>query len=350
MKKIFSSIIKFAIHKAKQSKFIQNLFEAPFDLQKFQIIAEFKDSNGNIFPVLQGLRSKIKPGWEGMFTKKTEMPSAETINHFKTNGMIEAQRIIPIITSYGKKLENSSILEIGCHSGACTYALAELGAQSIVGSEFTGYKVTSVDQNNTSEKKLEEVDDELKYFRANIANAYTKTSSVSFVDDDICNSTLPKSSFDIICSWDVLEHIHNPQLAFKAIASLLKDNGITIHDYNPFFCLNGGHSPCTLDFLWGHVRLNSADFSRYLDEVRPNEKEMGLSFYNKGLNRMTIADIQEHMKSAGLEVVSLIPFAKEQHLRMVNSDILNQVTAIYPTATMLDLISPRVLVVGRKIM
>ena len=39
--------------------------------------------------------------------------------------------------------------------------------------------------------------------------------------------------------------------------------------------LNGGPALCTLDFPWGHARLDAADFERYCREVRPERSRPG---------------------------------------------------------------------------
>lgn len=69
MKKILTPIISYAIGKAKRNKFVQNLFESPFDLNKFPQMGEFIDSEGNSHTLLNGLRSKIRPGWERMLKR-----------------------------------------------------------------------------------------------------------------------------------------------------------------------------------------------------------------------------------------------------------------------------------------
>jgi len=349
MKKIIVSILKKIIDKVKRNKFIQNIFESPFDFEKFENMGTFKDSFDNSHKLYQGLRSKIRPGWENMLKKRSTNVPQSKLEKLKTNGTIAVEKMIPIINMLGKSIEDSTILEIGCHSGAASFAFADIGAKKVVGSEFTGYKVRSVDiHSNNNEKQLEEVNENLKLIRNSLKTKFKNTDRVGFVEDDICNSKLSPGSFDIICSWEVLEHIHDPKGAFIAINSLLKKDGITIHHYNPFFCINGGHSLCTLDFLWGHVRLNETDFVKYLDEYRPLEKDMVLSFYKEGVNRMTFQDLEQHISDSGLETIAIIPFNKEQHFRMVDKDVLSQCQNNYPSLNLKDLIAPEVLVIAKK--
>jgi SAM-dependent methyltransferase len=132
--------------------------------------------------------------------------------------------------------------------------------------------------------------------------------SVTFVEDDITASTLEPATFDLIVSFEVLEHVARPADAFAAMARLLRPGGVMFHDYNPFFSTIGGHSLSTLDLPWGHARLSDDDVERYLREMRPAEVEQALRFYRDSLNRMTLADLRDAIAGAGLESVAIIPW------------------------------------------
>lgn len=345
-------VIKFFIDKAKRNKLIQSIFEQPLDLSQFTVGDTFFDSQEIKHNLYNGYRDKIKPGWEKFFSQDEKVldKSAQRVEKIVQNGRIAVNRLMPVIDIYSSGVKNSRILEIGCSSGGVTYAFAEKNPIHIVGTEFSGYKIESI--NNI--KKIEEVDlievnENLKELRDLVKDGFNLNgSNVSFKDDDICNSKLEHNSFDLICSWDVLEHIHNPLAAFKNIYNLLTDNGIAIHEYNPFFSLSGGHSACTIDFPWGHVMLESNDFLRFNEEKQPNRLKTAMSFYMNGLNRMTINDLEEYCNEANLHIESLIKFPKEQHLRMVDKKILELSKNNYPTIELDDLVTPKIIVIMKK--
>jgi 2-polyprenyl-3-methyl-5-hydroxy-6-metoxy-1,4-benzoquinol methylase len=349
MKRLLASMLKYFIAKVKKSKYVQRAFNAPIDLGKFEKMGQFTDSLQNSYVLYRGLRSRIKPGWESMVATKPKKSSPVDLKNLKNAGSEKVNRILPVIKALGKSLDQCTVLEVGCHSGSASFALSEAGANKVTGSEFLGYKVESVELGSeNNEMRLNEVDDKLSTLRNQLAGQFTQSKNVDFAEDDICNTKLPKNAYDIICSWEVLEHLHDPGKAFQNCYDLLKDDGIMIHRYNPFFSLNGGHSLCTLDFLWGHTRLSDSDFEKYLDEIRPDEKEKALSFYRKGLNRMTLHDLTKHLNAADLELVSIIPFTNQQHLLTVTEDVLIQSKMHYPDADILDFIAPLVLVAVRK--
>lgn len=345
-------IIKFFIDKAKRSKLVQSIFEQPLDLNQLPVEDTFIDSFGNKHSLYKGYRTKIKPGWERIFYQdgKSFNKSPEKIKNIVQNGKIAVKRLMPIVELYLTDIKNSRILEIGCNAGGTTFAFGQITSNEVIGTEFSGYKIESLDNSTKIEvSDLKEVNDNITELRNLVKDRFHNIkSNVTFVDDDICNSRLKNSSFDLICSWDVLEHIINPLDAFKNIHNLLNENGIAIHEYNPFFSLSGGHSACTIDFPWGNVLLNSNDFKRFNEEKQPSRLKTSLSFYKTGLNRMTISDLERYCNESQLEIISLIKFPKEQHIRMLNKNILELCKINYPSLRIDDLITPKVIVIMKR--
>ena len=236
MKPLITSILKYTIDKVKRNRFIQNVFESPFDLDKFDKTGIFEDSNGNKHQLYQGLRSKIRPGWERMLANKSKKATEVNIQKLKTNSYIYFDKLETSLNTINKSIVNSRVLEIGCHAGATCFAMAEKGAKEVIGTEFNGYKLSATSStSHDNEEKLNEVSEYLKSLRDRLKSIYPVKDNIKFVDDDICNSKLEENSFDIICSWEVLEHLNDPLKAFSNITKLLKPGGISIHQYNQFF-------------------------------------------------------------------------------------------------------------------
>ncbi len=343
-------IIKYFIDKAKRNKLLQNLFEQPIDLTQFPVKDVFLDENGNEHKLYEGLRSKLKPGWQNIFSvdAKTFDTSPNKIEQIARNGRIAVERILPIINIYKPDIKQCNVLEVGCHAGASSFAFAEAGAPMVVGTEFSGYKLKAKDDKHVESNELEEVNQSLKQLRKLVAKSFKNSESVIFRDDDICNSALENEKYDVVCSWDVLEHLHDPVKALKNINRLLKPGGIALHDYNPFFSIIGGHSACTIDFPWGHVILSAADFEKFNEKFQPQWMKPALSFYFNGINRMTQCDFIKYTNDSGLELLSLIQYPKEQYVRMVNKQILDMAQANYPNLTLNDLISQRIIAIHQK--
>ncbi|MCX6256831.1 MAG: class I SAM-dependent methyltransferase [Bacteroidia bacterium] len=344
--KLINTTLNYAIGKAKRSKLMQSLFEAPIDIAALPEMGRFTDSFGNDHVLYSGFRNRIKPGWERMLNRSDTFIGEPDYDKVAVEGKSNFSRIQAIAKAYGISITEANILEIGCHLGAVCYSFAENGCQA-TGSEFTGYKVSALDSEGSA-RKLEQVSSALTKQRITLGQKFRNTGNVTFTEDDICNSSLPTGQFDLVISFDVLEHLHDPGAAFVHIQRILKKGGIAIHEYNPFFSLNGGHSLCTLDFPWGHCRLNKPDFERYIREIRPLEIGPAISFFNEGLNRMTQLQMENLTVKAGLEAAGIIRYSKEQHVRMVTKEILEQSSSIYQGLTIADLVSPKVMVIQRK--
>jgi SAM-dependent methyltransferase len=256
----------------------------------------------------------------------------------------EAETLIASLT--GGHL-HGRILEIGCYDGAAAFQLARLGA-TVVASDLPRYYVIQR-PNDPAEGDLARQREALAALRdrARVV-AEAPVGAVEFIEDDITASALTAGSFDAVVSFEVLEHVNSAEATFAAIYDLLRPGGVGFHDYNPFFSLIGGHSLCTLDFEWGHARLDDTDFERYLREIRPNELGPALRFFRESLNRVTLADLRRAIEGAGLEAIAIVPWFDRSLIPRVTPPILREVQRNYPNATVEDLLATFVAVVVRR--
>ena len=350
IKKYLSKLKSSPIAKRYIEPILADLIEDSFQFNR-TVIGSFKDSLGNENQLYAGLRSKIKPGWQAMFdeTKQNRILSSSEL---KVN-LVPAKRHIKnlktSLQSFGVTLIDKSVLEIGCYNGMKTALLGLENCKSVIGSDVTFYYEKQSDNNN------QQVDSHLSKLRNSVLNLFSDeqkniiNTKVKFAKDDITHSTLADNSFDIISSWETLEHITDIDAAFANMNRILKPGGFAFHEYNPFFSLNGGHSLCTLDFPWGHCRLNEKDFLKYITDIRPKEYSLASSFYLNSLNRMTMNDLKNASQKAGLKILSVIPFVKKAHLTIYSSEAFNETFKHFPTLEPIDLISPVVWVIHQKV-
>jgi 2-polyprenyl-3-methyl-5-hydroxy-6-metoxy-1,4-benzoquinol methylase len=330
---------------------ITNLLEENFSFNN-KIIGTFTDSSAKKHDLYAGLRDRIKPGWQSMFDPEStnRIPS---IAEMKIN-LVEAERNIRgfkrALFSFNFDLKDKSVLEVGCHNGMKTFLLCREGCSNVTGSDVSFYYEKQLDADGK-----QEVDNYLDKLRGSVKKLFKEKDiqaieqKAAFIEDDISKSNIKENSFDVIASWETLEHIIDVDSALNNMSRILKKNGIAFHEYNPFFSLNGGHSLCTLDFPWGHCRLNEKDFQRYLNEFRPNEIQLAESFYKNSLNRLTMKDLENSAQKAGLKVLTLIPFVKKAHLSIFNNLFFEEAKEHFTNLTPMDLISPVVWVILKKI-
>ena len=310
-----------------------------------KVFGYFIDSFGSKHKLIEGLRDKIKPGWEESLKKKNyeSNPSNEAVLdqlHYSKNQFQKLERLMSIHSV--KISQEMNILEVGAADGPATFQIASKSPQSVVGSDIVQYQINQSAVRKVNQKIKEIESNYVDKAREKVGEFFDKKtkSIVSFIEDDICDSSIESSSKDLIVSWDTLEHLNNPQKAFEEMFRILKPGGYTFHEYNPFFSFNGGHSLCTLDFKWGHVRLSSTDFQKYVKQFRPSEYDLAMSFYKENLNRMTVNQLKEYIKIAGFEQVMFFPNIYIENYFEINEKIFLECKNNHPSLELIDLVSP----------
>jgi SAM-dependent methyltransferase len=310
----------------------------------------FTDERGIAHPLDPTLRDRLKPGWPVMIdpVAAARPPDDAWLRARATKATTIAADVARTLARVGGGEVTGRILEFGCFDGAVAQAFAALPGTSVVASDLSRYYVVQR-PDEPSEAELAAEDDRLTELRRRAAAAGGWVMDrVTFVEDDITRSALEPGSFDLIVSFEVLEHVARPADTFQAIARLLRPGGVTYHDYNPFFSQIGGHSLLTLDFPWGHARLSPDDLGRYLREVRPGEAEQATRFATESLNRMTHADLRDAIAGAGLELLAFVPWPERRLLPELDAATLDEVRRSHPRVTLEDLLATYVTVVARR--
>jgi SAM-dependent methyltransferase len=318
--------------------------------QARELPAVFIDAHGVEHRLDPTLRDRLKPSWRVMCdpVAVAAPPSDEDLvrraRKAGTN-VSEMERALDIVA--GAALEGR-VLEIGCYDGAVGFEIARRPGTQVVASDLARYYVVQRPglPVNTAVEAQQVALASLRERAGTVAGA--AAGAVEFIEDDITTSTLEPASYDLIASFEVLEHVQQPTVAFVSMARLLRPGGLMYHDYNPFFSSNGGHSLVTLDLPWGHARLGRQDVERYLREIRPGEAEQALRFYRDSLNRMTLADLRAAVAAAKLELLALIPWFDRPLLPGLPPRAVDEVRRNYPTATIDDLLATFVTVVARR--
>ena len=319
--------------------------------QARNVFGQFTDEHGNDINLIDGLRNRIKPGWEAMLAPPSEpvLPGSAAVEARLNSWRDKLSHVSDFLDCRGFGLDGKDVLEIGSYDGATACVLAEAGASSVTGIDMAAYYINQTADESVNRESIERKNAELTALRDRYRDAIGDSRQrVIFREDDICQSEIENESQDMVFSWEVMEHVGEPRTSFEQMYRMLRPGGLAFHEYNPFFSIDGGHSLCTLDFLWGHARLSDDDFSRYLDIHRPEEKALSLSFFHNNLNRMTLADLHSAVHETGFQALEVLPWSRRNHLELLDRAALQQCTRLYPTATATDLVSPIVWLLLQK--
>lgn len=329
------------------SRFGFRIYRISPPLGAFEVLDEFVDSSGNRFERLKGYRDSIWPtDWQAMNEARAK-PDVQTVK--KMNSVTGSRNLVAkmekLLQIHSLTLVGKDVLDVGCFSGASTYALAEHGARYVEGIDVPENFADLLSE-QANKHTIEEQSQYLKNLREATAHFFEDTvaSRVRFYDLDVKN-LIKKEAYDFIVSWSVLEHIIEPEKAFKSMYEALRSNGVCYHEYHPFFCVSGAHFD-TLDFPWGHVRLSPRDFDRYIQTYRPEENAIAKKRFYSSINRMTLSDLRLFSLSAGFEIIEL--FEHGESWDAVDQTIFSQCKVLYPSLAVSDLITSNVLIMLRK--
>jgi 2-polyprenyl-3-methyl-5-hydroxy-6-metoxy-1,4-benzoquinol methylase len=314
------------------------------------VFGEFTDAKQNSFKLLRGYRQKIWPlVWDEMLQNRAE-PNRESVIKLKVldHGREQAKEMRAFLALAGASIEGTDVLEVGCFNGAATFALAELGARRVEGLDVPANFVPYMPANAQA---IEEWSTYLTTFREHVGTAFDRdcedsvSRKVKFRHQDITDLE-DEEEWDIIVSWDTLEHVLDPPVAFQAMYRALRPGGIACHRYHPFFCESGAHFD-TLDFPWGHVRLGPHDFQQYVRQMRPDEIDVADYRFNRTINRMSFADLKNAVRAAGFQMLSFLPVTSNPWMQL-ETDFLVQCQANYPTVSLQDLLTSQVWILLKK--
>jgi SAM-dependent methyltransferase len=175
-------------------------------------------------------------------------------------------------------------------------------------------------------------------------------SRAEFIAGDVTDPTsLGDQRFDVVTSIAVLEHVHDLRKMFLETRNFLKDDGLLIHEYNPVFSLQGGHSEAILDCPWGHVRMRSSELPKYFTEFRPFEADFATQYVEKALNfETTIARVQALLAECGYRTLIWEEASSAVDSQYITPEVINQCFDAYPHLSLADLLCSRVFFVARK--
>ena len=235
----------------------------------------FTASDGRIFNLDPTYRDRIVPRWRGMFAPwPPPTVSAEEV-------ALAKQQVAALGDISGK-----DVLEVGCHGGLNCFALSAAGARSVVGMDLPAYGARQ--QYDVTEDMVR---GRWKGLRLAAHEAFPDAPMPYFIEGDAEFAPIGVEQFDLIVSWQTLEHLVGWRGAASRWYQLLTPGGKAVHRWESFFSETGGHSLCTLDFPYGHCILSDKDVCRYIKEIRPQEKAVAVPFFLQSLNRLTVDDL-----------------------------------------------------------
>lgn len=235
----------------------------------------------------------------------------------------------------GKDLDGSDVLVIGSPDAAEVVWCAGIGAASVVATEWPDDPASP----NDPARRIRDHLIDLAISRARELDFHTppERARIRFVADDIAASSLPSASYDVIMSWHALEHVDDLTGAVREMARLLRPRGAMVHEYTPFFSIDGDGSSGRPALPWEHVRRDAADRTDERPAPAPRTH-----------HRLTQRQVRTVFEDAGLVLEAWLPHPRTEDLLQLSPELLEACRRGHPDVEVVDLVSRVVRLVARK--
>jgi len=177
-----------------------------------------------------------------------------------------------------------SYVDLGCGTGELTLAFAKLGVERITGVDFLP---RNIDRARAQAREL------------------GAGEGVRFVRHDL-RAWVPDEKYDVLLSFDALEHIEDPEAFLRKMTEFVVPGGIAVLAFGPLF-----HSPFG-DHMWDFFRLQIPWRGVLFSEqallrvrrecFRPTDPADRFQKVAGGLNLMRYSEFLRHVRVAGWEI------------------------------------------------
>jgi ubiquinone/menaquinone biosynthesis C-methylase UbiE len=243
--------------------------------------------------------------------------------------------IVAALERTGVDLAAARVLEAGCGHGYTAAAIAAAGAGEVVGIDLDIEGVGLAEESEA------------------VRTALAGDGRVRLETGDLRDLRHDDATFDAVVSIAVLEHVDDIPRALAELHRVTTKGGVGYHGIDLWFGTGGGHSLCTLDAPWGHVRLSELELERYLRELRPHEAADALDHYRSGFQRprRTLSQMAASAREAGFDVLAAshtrLPL-RDPHRTWLSAEVLRECRRAYPVLEPSDLLSVSATLILRR--
>lgn len=195
--------------------------------------------------------------------------------------MARFQKIMNRFEGHFPVSNSLSYLDIGCGKGELVIAMAKLGCANVTGVDIMARSIQQARQNTVFHK----VEIETQFYCEDI------------------HHWVPPQKYDIILSYEALEHIDKPDELLRLCSKLLAPNGLIVLGFGPLF-----HSPLG-DHMQGFFRVpipwRGVLFSEQAllrlrrEKFRPTDPAERYQDIAGGLNLMRYSEFLKYVKETG---------------------------------------------------
>ncbi len=243
-----------------------------------------------------------------LLLKRAAKHSCDHINETKTEGRYRQwrqQQLLQQLTDHFDvtQLRDKDILDFGCGSGELSRILARHGSKSVTGVDISSEAIVKASQQTVNEKKTDDA-----------APVFIHAQDPKSIPQD-------DNSLDLICTFDVLEHIPDVQAACRQWHRVLRSDSRVWIWWSPWRAPFGHHLSSLIPIPWIHLLLPQKkifaacaaiyddpafiprkwDIDPSTNQKKPN-KWHDVQTFEPFLNRLTKRSFEKCANEAGLKI------------------------------------------------
>lgn len=311
-----------------------------------EIKGHFKDDKGRDHVALKNYRNRVwrqsRANTNPLALNKKALRN--TVKRYAPIGLKQKKMLVDYLQTQNIILTDKNILEIGCYSGAFASAIANEC------NHLTAIDSTQLIAGSNDKKLIEQTQIYLNHIRGEMWNYFNQSppaksvprSRLAYHDCKLQDFSCEKE-WDIIVSFDVLEHVLDIDSFLKKCKKVLKKKGILITFYHPFFCETGAHFDRT-SIPWGHCALKTEELDRYYEEFESIEAKIAKKSLRVACNRLTRRGFHDLAIRHKFDIIEDCPI-KLRSMEGIPEGYVSMAQEIYPDISMYDFLAEYCLVV-----
>jgi SAM-dependent methyltransferase len=201
-------------------------------------------------------------------------------------------------------------LDMGCGTGELTIALAKLGCRHVTGIDIVPRNIATCKRH---------------------AEQFGVGDTVDFICHDLNDWVPPIEKYDVLLSFDALEHIDAPDRFLRKMADFVSPAGVAILAFGPLF-----HSPFG-DHQWDFYRIQipwrgalfseKAQIQVRRECFRPTDRAESFKDVVGGMNLMRYSEFIRYVRQSGWDFsfLAVNPFLKRLPPFYYASNVLSRI-------------------------
>ncbi|MEP6852825.1 MAG: class I SAM-dependent methyltransferase [bacterium] len=210
-----------------------------------------------------------------------------------------AEAVLEFLGGDGIALAGKRVCDIGCGDGIIDFGLTVKGRpEQLVGFDLQAVDVDRLARLAEQHAGLTDLPDQLFF-------ATSQETAIPAAED----------SFDVAVSWSAFEHISDATAVLTEVRRVLTDQGVLFIQVWPFY--SSAHGSHLVDWFpegFAQYRFSEEEVIRRVRSTGDQEMAAEMLPIYQTLNRITVDELHEALRSAGFKTVKVALTAETVHL------------------------------------